>query len=148
MCIVQNCKTKSTYGLNEKRTHCILHKTNEMKRIKPYVCIEKDCDTEASFNFEGETKRLYCVKHKKDNMISLDKKFCKEIGCNITSTFGYENSKREYCSKHKKDGMIVLHKKKTCLIENCNVFPHFNYISENAGLYCNKHKLENMIDVG
>ncbi len=34
-----------------------------------------------------------------------------------------------------------------CIIENCNTQPIFNYENKKIGLYCNVHKLDNMINV-
>jgi len=39
----------------------------------------------------------------------------------------------------------VKHKK--CYFENCNERPKFNYQNKTNGIYCVKHKLEEMIDV-
>jgi hypothetical protein len=144
-CKFNNCKKACSYGLDGVLMRCTEHKTEAMKRIPYYVCIEEGCTIEASFNLEGETKRLFCKKHKKENMVKLDKKQCKEKNCNIEPTYGY--FKREYCTTHKKENMIIIHKKKVCLIQNCNVFPTFNYINEKVGIYCKLHKYDNMIDV-
>jgi hypothetical protein len=38
-------------------------------------------------------------------------------------------------------------KNKRCIYENCNKIPIFNYEGEIKALYCNEHKLENMIDI-
>jgi hypothetical protein len=40
----------------------------------------------------------------------------------------------------------VVHLEK-CVHENCKLTPLFNYAGEEKGLYCSKHKLENMIDL-
>ena len=42
--------------------------------------------------------------------------------------------------------MINIHDKK-CLVENCNTIPNYNIIGETKGIYCNSHKLLNMINV-
>jgi hypothetical protein len=55
--------------------------------------------------------------------------------------------------KYRKDGYRSKCKKcknknvSKCKNEKCNKIPNYNYESENVGIYCNKHKLENMIDV-
>lgn len=38
-------------------------------------------------------------------------------------------------------------KNKKCKEENCEKYPSFNYSDKKFGVYCSKHKLENMIDV-
>ena len=39
----------------------------------------------------------------------------------------------------------VTHKK--CCFENCNKRPSFNYQNKTNGIYCSKHKQDEMIDV-
>ena len=36
---------------------------------------------------------------------------------------------------------------KRCLFENCNKRPAYNYENIKKGIYCNDHKLQDMIDV-
>lgn len=67
------------------------------------VCIEKNCDTGASFNILGE-KAKYCNKHKKEKMINVINKRCKEESCNITPSYGLtqfivQNIKKTICLK-------------------------------------------------
>ena len=38
-------------------------------------------------------------------------------------------------------------KSKTCIYENCNIRPIYNYINEKKASHCNTHKLENMVDI-
>ena len=40
--------------------------------------------------------------------------------------------------------MIII-KPKKCIL--CNKIPVFNYVNEKKGIYCNEHKLENMVDI-
>jgi hypothetical protein len=41
--------------------------------------------------------------------------------------------------------LCVTHKK--CLEINCNISPYFNYENEKIGIYCSKHKKDNMVDL-
>ncbi len=34
-----------------------------------------------------------------------------------------------------------------CLIQNCNIYPCFNFENNNSGMYCNSHKLEGMVNI-
>jgi hypothetical protein len=36
---------------------------------------------------------------------------------------------------------------KKCNHKNCNIYPSYNYEDNNKHLYCNKHKLEGMVNV-
>jgi len=41
----------------------------------------------------------------------------------------------------------MINKNNTCLIEDCSIQPCFNFKGEKKGLYCTRHKKENMINV-
>lgn len=43
------------------------------------ICIYDDCNSQASFNFEGLNKLIYCSKHKLNNMINLKHIFIKIV---------------------------------------------------------------------
>jgi hypothetical protein len=118
---------------------CTDHKTDGMRRIKPYICQETRCNKGAYFNYKEEKQRLYCGDHKKANMIRLDKKTCKEANCYVEPTYGTSGGSRLYCSKHKKDNMVVLHKKQLCQEKDCETMPSFNYLGIKTGLYCKQH---------
>lgn len=38
-------------------------------------------------------------------------------------------------------------KDKTCIFEKCKVLPLYNYETHKTPLYCNKHKLTDMVNV-
>ena len=62
----------------------------------------KECNKEASYNFEEETKRLYCKKHKLENMFNVVSQMCINDGCNKIAIYNVEFQKRPlYCKKHK-----------------------------------------------
>ncbi len=75
-------------------------------------------------------------------------KLCIYEDCKTTSCFNYPNEKPLFCNKHKKDGMInIKHKNIKCMIDNCEVYPSYNFPGEKVRLYCKIHALEGMIDV-
>lgn len=37
--------------------------------------------------------------------------------------------------------------KKNCIYEGCSTTPSYNFSGKKGGIYCNKHKLDNMINV-
>jgi len=116
---------------------------------KSCICIYKDCNVSACFNYIYNKQRLYCNKHKLDNMININdiKRSCIIDNCNIRPIYNYENEKKGiYCNKHKLNNMInVLNKK--CNYKDCNKIPIYNYKNEKHGMYCKIHKLDNMIDI-
>jgi hypothetical protein len=36
---------------------------------------------------------------------------------------------------------------KKCIYENCKTIPNYNFVGNKTAIYCNIHKLENMVDV-
>jgi hypothetical protein len=115
-----------------------------MINIKKRKCIEKDCKTLPSYNFEGQSKGIYCFQHKKDNMINVISKACQEKDCKIRPSYNFKGqSKGIYCLQHKKDNMIdVIHK--TCQEKDCKTRATFGY-SSNSPTSCFLHKEEGMI---
>ena len=115
---------------------------------KSRQCLNKDCKTEACFNYKNYTsinirKCIYCSKHKLENMIDIKNKKC--IKCyNKQPVFNYGDQKNAlYCGDCKLDNMIDLISKK-CI--NCNnKIASFNYEDNKNALYCGDCKLENMI---
>ena len=56
-----------------------------------------------------------------------------------------ENNKEIYCFESKKKIKVI--KTKKCIYENCIIQPSFNKKGEKSGLYCLKHKDDDMINV-
>lgn len=61
-------------------------------------------------------------------------KICQNDGCEKPCV-----AKAKYCQKHKKG--------KKCKYKDCGKRPHFNYKELLSGLYCVKHKKDNMVNV-
>jgi len=131
---------------DEQPSYCFICKTDEMISIRKGICKENNCNTRASFNFEGEKREIFCSKHKKKNMISVESKTCEENKCNIYPSYNYESEKvRLYCKNHAKKNMInITYKNKKCQEDGCNIYACFNFKGKKKGLYCLKHKKPNM----
>lgn len=71
---------------------------------------------------------------------------CNNNNCQKKASFNYKDERAKFCGSHKMTGMINVCDR-TCLIDECNRRPCFNYSDKNKGLYCSYHKLEGMIDV-
>jgi hypothetical protein len=78
-----------------------------MINIKNKICEEKDCISQATFNYKNETKRIFCSKHKKDGMINIKSKIPE---CNILC--GYCGSSPSHCAQHK---YMINKPKRTCV---------------------------------
>jgi hypothetical protein len=116
---------------------------------KPHykICIFEDCNTPATFNYEGEHKRLYCAEHKYESMVYISQRsICAFEGCTKNPSYNFANEKGRYCAKHKTDEMVNV-QFKLCEHEDCNIQASFNYEGENKKLYCNTHKLFSMVNV-
>ena len=62
-----------------------------------------DCESQPSFNYEGQKKGLYCATHKKDGMINVVNPRC--LDCKLLPSFNYKGQKKGlYCATHKKMG--------------------------------------------
>ena len=120
---------------------------SKSKYIDKRICVEKGCQTQPSFNKEGEKKGIYCSTHKKEDMVDVRHKKCLSKGCRTLPSFNKEGEKKGiYCSTHKKKGMVNVVSKK-CLSKGCRTVPHYNKEGETAGIYCSKHKIEGMVNV-
>ena len=115
-------------------------------------CGMKDCKVKrANFNKIGEIKGKFCNKHKEENMINVKDPKCQI--CNDNKTFArYKlnepKSKLTHCKKHKEKDMIPKKQGKGCAVEGCIIKnPTYNIPTENKGLYCLEHKLNDMVNV-
>jgi len=132
-----------------KGVYCATHAKQDMINVVSVnkKCIEKDCNTQPSYNLLGE-KPLFCMAHAKEGMINVITKRCVwEEGCDKIPCFNSSGELRPlYCFDHKKDGMIdVTHKK--CIADGCDILPSCNLPNKKKALFCATHKLEGMVDV-
>jgi hypothetical protein len=82
---------------------------------------------------------------------------CKETGCKKHASYGdpsTETKSKTYCAEHKKQGMVI--KKvdcRVCIHDDHKSEPtkapraSFNFPTEKKPVYCNKHKLEGMVNL-
>jgi hypothetical protein len=152
-------KTPVFNYVNEKKgIYCNEHKLENMVDVQSKKCLK--CNKHANYNFKGEYA-IYCNEHKLENMINVKTKTC--IDCDKVPSFNLIGNKPLYCNEHKlenmvdvrntkyqnqEDNIIVIKSKrkiKKCLL--CDKIPVFNYENKKNGIYCNEHKLENMVDV-
>ena len=80
-------------------------------------------------------------------MIDIIHSRCEFNDCTKCALFNYEDLKAKYCRTHKLEIMIDVTCKTSCIYEGCNIRPTFNYSGESNAIFCNKHKLEDMINV-
>jgi hypothetical protein len=110
----------------------------------PKYCIEKDCNSQACYNFAGQFA-LYCKNHVKIDMVNVKYKYCIEPDCDTLSNYNFAGQSALYCETHSKEGMINV-KSKNCIEPNCGTQPSYNFVGQPA-LYCETHSKEGMIDV-
>jgi hypothetical protein len=142
-CIVEKCKTYSTYGLEKnKPLHCKKHKTTDEKDV-----LNKFCETcnkkQSTYGIEKKTSR-WCKDCKTPEAFDVKHKMCEDEKCQTRSTFGTSKSVR--CVLHKKEGDKAFWYK-SCEVKNCKLVPSFSDSINNVALRCSKHKLVNWVDV-
>jgi len=144
-CIVKDCFSRASYkNSGERPTHCIRHKTKDMKSINK-TCAKEDCDTQPRFNLPGVKPGLYCRKHASPNMVDVYKIKCKGKDCSKEATFGLPGGERSHCKKHKSPNMIDL-KNKRCAHTDCKKQPNYGKKGESPML-CIDHKSDDMVDL-
>ena len=108
-------------------------------------CLEENCTSRPSCNYESEDNPIYCSLHKLENMVDIVNKKCEIKGCNVRPSFNYEGEDKSiYCSNHKLENMVNIVNKK-CDFEGCNKLPSYNFEGEMGIRFCFSHKLDGMI---
>ena len=77
---------------------------------------------------------------------SKSKNLCIYQDCKIRCNFNFLGLPASYCYLHKLETMINV-KHKTCLFENCEKQPCYNFQGNKIGIYCLLHKEIDMINV-
>jgi hypothetical protein len=134
------CNKQPTFGFNNNATHCLEHKTAEMKDCKHINVLCQICDIRATYGYEKPT---HCVKHKFIDMKDVVSDMCKKCG-KIQPIFGYTKDNLFCESCKEKDMKDVVHK--MCM--KCNEHqPTYNYKNVKPAIYCKGCALDNMVDV-
>lgn len=91
--------------------------------------------------------------------------FCTHDNCEEIAVYGHEEN--EFCGEHKLDGMEITfgdedyvkypelfdlnkklkNKNKVCIWKDCSTQSHFNWYYSNKKMFCNRHKLDGMINI-
>jgi len=83
------------------------------------LCIHEGCNTQPTYNVEGQKKGLYCLQHRREGMMDVKNKSCIHEGCNTQPTYNVEGQKKGlYCLQHRREGMMDV-KNKSCKSEWC-----------------------------
>ncbi len=146
ICKFSGCKTYACYNfINLKPKYCLEHIEKGMINVKNRTCVEPNCRTQPSYNYEGEKIGLYCVSHAKDNMIDVRNKTCEFKDCKTQPNYNYEGKKKGiYCKTHKLDNMVDVMNKK-CI--KCNIKRPIFGLEEDKATHCADCKTDIMIDV-
>ncbi len=71
-------------------------------------------------------------------------KKCEYNDCDKYASYNVINEKPKFCFDHKQENMVnVKHKK--CI--KCNKIPYYNLPNQKIGLYCDEHKLADMVNI-
>jgi hypothetical protein len=147
-CIICDRKALHYNTHNIIEMYCAKHKTPNSVILTNNKCNYENCNSYASYNYNGLSVKKFCSKHKQPEMVAVNRKKCKHESCNKIPFFNYKNELLGlYCNTHKSENMINIHLHKTCIESNCNVYPCFNIKGTKSGLYCNIHKKDNMVNI-
>jgi len=112
-------------------------------------CLHEGCTKYASFNYPGEYPGIRCKNHyNSETMVNVVSTLCEFNNCKNHPTHNFKGlTIRRFCKLHGISlGMIDV-KNKTCHYEGCEISPNFNLEGEKKGIFCFKHKTDEMINV-
>lgn len=134
-----------SYAKRGSLRYCSKHKLPGMiRRHCKDTCSVPDCKANAFFG-DQDSGSIYCAAHKLPGMAVIDIRTCATEKCNNLGYWASSTRSRAYfCIEHKTDDMIPRHHK--CAEPDCFTLPSFNFPGL-APAYCNKHKLDGMVDV-
>jgi hypothetical protein len=105
-------------------------------------CLNKDCTTEASFNYPSLKDPLYCVVHKLTGMFGVWNNRCQV--CN-TTTASYGYVEKTHCAKCKSVDMKDL-TSKLCIHDECSISATYGYPNTKS-THCKTHSVDGMIPI-
>eukprot|EP00638_Chattonella_subsalsa_P009740 CAMPEP_0117739878 /NCGR_PEP_ID=MMETSP0947-20121206/4018_1 /TAXON_ID=44440 /ORGANISM="Chattonella subsalsa, Strain CCMP2191" /LENGTH=339 /DNA_ID=CAMNT_0005555905 /DNA_START=638 /DNA_END=1657 /DNA_ORIENTATION=- len=70
-CEGEGCDLQASYGFNNQRRYCTVHKKDGMTLANYNRCLHPGCNTYPSFNFKGQTRAAFCARHKSESMVSF-----------------------------------------------------------------------------
>ena len=126
--------------------YCKQHKLKDMVDIRSPVCKFDGCIRRATFGYVDDNIKQYCSKHKKLKMIDLNnrkRRICAATNCSNRLN---KNESKFYCKNHK-SCEINYNNISYCIEPGCDIKPYYNHKNESNGLYCQKHKHPDMVDV-
>ena len=165
-CYDINCRKIGVYEDEDGNLSCEKHKDSDMvfkfdiekfdtipifdMNKKYRICIYRDCEKHATWNFFGETKRLFCAAHKLDTMVNLAARMC---ACGKTRP-SFANAKLgetklgevrpTHCKSCKLPTMVDVVSKK-CVV--CRIKqPTFCKLDEDKPTHCGDCKDDDMVD--
>lgn len=151
ICKEENCSKSAKYNVlfQKPPLYCSKHKKDGMVNISTKYCIENDCYSTPSFNYENLPKR-FCKTHKKDGMENVKHKKCEFVDndnkkCTLVASYNEKNKPPKFCKAHKTENMVDS-RHKMCIAENCDKRPLYN-TNGKTPLYCKEHKEDDMKDV-
>jgi len=121
------------------------------------LCEEEECRTSAGYNFRDANGKRFCSAHKQPGMIDKAHPLCIYVDengthCEKNPSRGFAGEKAKYCEPHSKffDNIEII-SSGLCKWKNgdekCFQRASFNIQGKKTGVYCKKHKEENMIFV-
>lgn len=133
------------YPKEGKGIYCINHAKDKMINTNTRKCDE--CHKCAIYNYPSYKSPILCLDHKRSNMVNVTFNICEY--CQKQASFNFPGISRGiYCKEHSKlhPGTINV-TKNLCRYSGCTITATYNISGNKTGKFCNRHKLQNMIDV-
>lgn len=135
-CQEPDCTKYASHGY-DARTHCAVHKTNDMNLYRSLMCQTPDCNKHASY---GYNRRTHCATHKTSDMkFRINIYNCNFTGCTNRGNYGHSSDPWLFCRFHKEAGMKP--KKGCCQGPDCTKYASYGFEKRT---HCATHKNNTM----
>ena len=162
MCIIDNCSVPARFSYPDltDATHCYKHIFQGMKPSIKYNlgphrssktsrCEYPECNRAAKYAPFGMISVMFCQFHKTDSMVCTRLGRCFNKTCIEPPCFALKGFPKIpfVCQTHSTKSMIPIPSIQ-CMHIGCNVlFPNFNHVDTQKGLYCKTHRIDGMVDI-
>ena len=147
-CKYSGCEIVAHYNFVSDKVprFCVKHKQPSMVyiRTKGTKCHYKGCMKTPQFSLDG-TMRKWCHEHATKQMKRQLYKTCTVSGCKMSANFNYIGLQPSKCEHHKNNSMVNIARTSLCKENGCMRRPSYNFENSYYSLYCQYHKLHNMV---
>lgn len=160
-CTYIGCCDKARYGyVGLRPLRCLLHREEDMVEVQRRTVCKKDgCRLYPNYNYYWKRYGAYCIHHKLKDMERVNvksKRLCQYEDCTVRASYGRDGVALR-CYYHREDDMQVVRRMTACkYVEYCEIDgksvrcerpAEYNYKNSRMKLYCEEHKLPNMVRI-